>query len=997
MIRFFLLPFLLFSGLTAFGQRTIMGTVKSDKGELLPGVTVMIPSMSKGTFTDVGGNFQISLPAESKALTFTYIGFVTQQVLVGNESTLTVVLEESTQQLSEVVITGLATTTKRSNLANAVTTISAQRLVGTTTPSTLDGALSGKVVGVVITQNAGAPGGGFSMQMRGISSITGSSQPLFIVDGVIINNAQFENGRGTNAFTGANSISPGQDNIANRLADINPADIENIEILKGSSAAAIYGTLANAGVVIITTKKGTSGPTRIQFSQDVGLITATRFLPYAPWDPDKIRNFYGDSTQAGNEVAAWRAAQQSGKVFKYPQEIYGRTALGNCSQLSLSGGSDKTKFYLSGGYVNEQGLTRNTGFVRASLRSNITHRINDNWDLQFNSNYIYNNTRRSWENNDNNGVTIGTNLTVLPDYADIHQRPDGTYPINPYYNENPFRVIDQFGNTEITNRFIQSFATNYYLINRDKHQLRASFQGGVDLLSTESHLYAPDDAQSQGNALSGYPGASRYQTNRNLSTNLQLAVVNTQSGNRFTHTTSAGLVRYYQDLLVTATQGEGLVSGQSNPNNAALRTTYNVEQPISNVGAFVQHEVNWRDRLVATAALRVDKNSTNGAYNTFYPFPKAALAANLTKFNFWTWAAVNQFKLRAAYGETGGPASFGSNYSQVNPVVYQSLLGITAPITLGNTSIRYETASELEYGADLGLFNNRLTVEVTLYRKQVRNLLQPYVLSPATGYAAITGYPVGDLQNRGLEVSLGGTPVNRKNIRWNSVLNYWYNRSRITRLVIPPKPAGPNLGALYGYNELREGQSPTAWVGTPLKDDGTYTVYGDAQPRFQLSSYNQITFLQNFQFSFLLHWKCRGFNNNYTRFQLDQGGDTYDWNVPTNRNASGNLIPGPPIPTGLARQQGLTAAYFIEDASYVKLREVALYYTVSKTALRGLFSSWVQGVKVGVSGNNLLRFTKYSGYDPEVSALGTNSVGSNFDIVSAPYTQRVLFNVGFEF
>ena len=995
---FFLLAIGLLVSPLAWSQQILLsGTVKTTQGEALPGVSVVVEGTTLGTATDPTGNFQLTVPSAKATLAFSFVGYVSQRRLVTASAQLSVVLQESAQQLNEVVVTGLATSVKRENLANAVTTLSAKRIMGTTTPSTLDGALSGKVVGAVITQNAGAPGGGVSIQLRGISSITGSSQPLFIVDGVIINNATFENGRGTTAFTGANNISTGQDNIANRLADLNPADIENIEILKGSSAAAIYGTLANAGVVLITTKKGQSGRTQIRFNQDVAFITATRFLPYAGWDPAKIRNYFPDSAQAEHEVNAWQSAQQAGKVFNYPREIYGRTALGTYSQLSLSGGNDKTRFYASGGYTDEQGLVRNTGFARSSLRTNLTHNFRDNWDVQFNSNFVHNDTRRGWENNDNNGVTIGTNLTALPNYADLHRRPDGSYPYNPYYNENPFRVIDQFVNTEITNRFIQSVATNYYVLNREHQQLRLGLQFGADLLATEAHLYAPDQAQSQQSAVSGYPGASRYQTNRNLSTNWQLTAVHTLTGAALTHTSSAGLVRYGQDLLVTATQGEGLVGGQQNPNNAALRTTNNFIQSIVNVGAFAQHEVNWRDRVVATLALRVDKNSTNADANKFYGFPKAALAVNLAQFGFWSLPKINQLKLRVAYGETGGPAAFGTGYSALSPVVYQNQLGITAPLTQGYPNIRYETAREVETGIDVGLLDNRITLEVTYYDKKVRNLLQQLQLSPSTGYESVTGYPVGDLRNRGLEVSLNATPVNQANFRWNTVLNYWFNRSLTTRLDIPSKAVGPNLGALYGFNELRVGQSPTAWVGTPVVSEGRYTVYGDAQPRFQLSSFNELTLWKNLQLSFLWHWKYKGYNSNYTRFQTDLGGDTYDWNVPTNRDASGNLIPGPPVPTGLARQQGLTAAYFIEDASYLKLREVALYYSVPSAALAKVFGHGLTGLKMGISGNNLLRFTHYTGYDPEVSAFGTSSVGSNFDIVSAPPTKRVLMHVGFEF
>jgi TonB-linked SusC/RagA family outer membrane protein len=978
-------------------QTTISGKITSTNGEVLQGVNIRIDGTGFGTTSDSTGRYKIAVKDSKTTLIFSYLGYNAQQISTFNHADLDVILEPAGRSLSEVVITsGLATNVKRSNAGNAVVSLSVARLTGTTAPSTLDGAFSGKIVGATITQMSGAPGGGVSMQLRGISSITGSSQPLFIMDGVILNNASFDAGRGTNAFTGANSISKGQDNLANRLADINANDIESVEVLKGSSAAAIYGTLANAGVVIITTKKGFNGPTRISFSQDIATISATKLLPYGNWDLAKIRAFYSDPAQQESEVAAYEHAKASGQIFNYPKEIYGRTALGTYSQLGLSGGSASTKFYISGGYNKENGITKNTGFKRATLRANISHHINERWDLQFNSNFINNVTDRGWENNDNNGVDIGTNLTALPSYAQIHRLPDGAYPVNPYYAENPFHVIDEFINRETTNRFIQSFVTNYSIIRRPHYQLKASFTGGIDYLLTEAELYAPDDAQSQINSISGYPGASRFTNNRNINSNFQLALVNTIEGHDLTHTTSAGLVRFNQNLAINAVQGEGLEAGQINPVNAAVRSNYSYLQQMVNTGAFLQHEVNWRDRVIATAALRIDKNTTNTNYNTFYPFPKGALAVNLTKFDLWNINAIDQFKLRVAYGQTGGPAAFGSNFSQLIPTVYQNTLGIMAPTTIGNNKVKFETASEIEYGADLGFFNNRVTLELTLYKKTVRNLLQPFTLAPSVGYSSITGYPIGDLQNKGLEVSLSAIPVDQPNFKWNSTMNYWYNRSLITRLIIPPSAAGPNLGALYGLNELGVGSSPTEFVGTPVRADGTLTPYGDAQPKFQLSSYNKIEFFKNYELSFLLHWNYKSYVSNFTRFQLDEGGQSPDWMVPTHFDGSGNHIPGDAIPTGLARQIGLNAGYFIESASYLKLREIALNYVVDKYQLQRIFGNRVKGLRIGLSASNLLTITKYTGLDPEVSAFGQNSVGSNYDIVSAPYTRRILFHLGLE-
>src|SRR6476661_1152678 len=289
-------------------DRVVTGKVtsKSD-GMAIPGVTVLVKGTNTGVSTSVNGAFSIRVPESATTLIFRAIGSETKEVAIGNQSVIDVVLADASQSLSEVVVTGLASSVKRSNAANSVASISGEALAGRTNAVSLDAALAGKFAGAVVNQTSGAPGGGVSVQLRGISTITGASQPLYIIDGVIADNSTNGNGAGSNYFTGASSGvgRTTQDNTVNRIADINPNDIANIEILKGPSAAAIYGTRANAGVILITTKKGVSGETRISLGQDFGFAQANRLLGKSDWNEDRINALYPGNT---TEINLYRAA-----------------------------------------------------------------------------------------------------------------------------------------------------------------------------------------------------------------------------------------------------------------------------------------------------------------------------------------------------------------------------------------------------------------------------------------------------------------------------------------------------------------------------------------------------------------------------------------------------------------------------------------------------------------------------------------------------------------
>jgi hypothetical protein len=511
--------------------------------------------------------------------------------------------------------------------------------------------------------------------------------------------------------------------------------------------------------------------------------------------------------------------------------------------------------------------------------------------------------------------------------------------------------------------------------------LSLNVSGGADYVNTENTIYMPDDLQSQ--LARANSGASRLSTARSLNTNLQVALVHTLDVSKLSLSTQAGAVRLATDNSFSFIQGERLPTGQSNPQTALVQSVGSTLQRWQDVGMFFQHEANFQDKIIGTVGIRFDKSSLNGNSEKFYPFPKGSLAINVTNFDFWSLDFVNQLKLRAAYGETGGVPTFGDMFTSLNSVVIGGKLGVQSPTVVGNENIEPETAAELEVGLDVGFLDNRIGFEVTYYDKNVYDLIQAYLLAPSTGVTSIRAFPVGDLNNRGLEVSLNAQVLNQTNITWNTQLQYWMNRSEITRLDIPVTSVGPGFGNTFGRNQLRLGESPTRWFANPIDPaTGQLTRYQESQPDFQMSFYNSLTLAKRFDFSFLFHWKEGGYNSNLTLLLKDEGGTTPGWTLEDN---------GP----GSARQAS-NPANFIQDASYVRLREVSLYYTLPSSVFTSL-NLGIEKVKIGVSGNNLLTFTPYEGYDPEVSNFGNRPVGGNIDLAPYPNTKRLFFHLAVDF
>lgn len=961
----------------AFGQGTIEGNITDNNNLPVPGVNVIEKGTANGTTSDFDGNYEISIDDYPATLVFSALGYATKEIRVTGPATLDVNLEESVTGLEEVVVTGLASSVKRENLANAVATVSSEELVGTTGQTTVDGALYGKVPGVNITSSSGAPGGGFALRLRGVSSINGNNQPLIIVDGVYYNNVEIPSG--LRFASGANRGN--EENSSNRLADLDPNDIQNIEILKGSSAAAIYGQRGNAGVILITTKRGKLGKTKISFSQDVGVNKIANPLGLRPWTAQSVEDTFNAAEREKYEATI----ASRGSLFDYEDIIYGETGFITDTRLNATGGNEKTKFYVGGGYRDEAGIIQNTGFDRLSLRTNIEHKISDIFDFTSTTNYTRSNSSRSFTGNENEGgLSYGYTLAFTRPWNNQFPDANGNYPNNPNYSGNPVFVRDNAKNEDSNDRIVQGMTLNTKLLTTDNNRLKFVLSGGLDYLANQTYVYVPETHQAQIGGQGGFIGVGKNNFTQFNSQAILLWNHDALEGD-LALTTQGGITYLSQNSNLVNSRGSLLAAGQTSVDQSVNQVIDQRRTEEEDFGYFGQIEGNYRDQLIATIGYRLDKSSRNGDPNKFYGFPKASLAVNVANFDFWSAEAVSQLKLRAAYGETGSPANFGSTFTSLGTNNIGGNIGQGVVGTKGDPNVEPETAQELEVGFDLGLFDNRVSLEATYYDKQVKNLILTRALEASSGFTQETTN-LGDLQNKGIELALSADIVNSENFRWNANIQWYRNRSEVTRLEVPafPQP-GAGFGLGLGTFYIQEGQPVTQLV-TNLDSDGDGvtepTQIGNVEPDFQMGFSNNLTLFKNLDISFLFQLKEGGNNLNLSKFLTDLGGVTPDLET-----AAGQERLGTPA-------NGLR---FVEPAGYLRLREAAIYYRLPSDTMRNAFGDTVEAVKFGISGRNVFTITDYSSYDPEVSVNGGTGLSSGIEVTPFPSSRQFYFHLNVTF
>ncbi|HEU0301353.1 MAG TPA: SusC/RagA family TonB-linked outer membrane protein, partial [Longimicrobium sp.] len=886
-------------------QRQISGTVSSETGEPLAGARVAITGTGLGVSSGANGRYEISAPAGDTRLTVSRIGYVTREVVVpAAQNTFNVQLQTAAVSLEALVVTGQATTVARRNLANAVASVSGED-VNRAPAQTTDQALAGKIPGAIVAANSGAPGGGIQVDLRGVSSINASAEPLWVIDGVVMSNLAIPSGQ--NVITDAIAVNDAsnQDNPTNRIADLNPEDIESIEVLKGASAAAIYGSKASNGVIIVTTRRGRDGAPRFNLSQRLGYHELANTLGSRQFTLAEAVELYGPGVAA---------LYGDGTHYDHERQLAGNRDLGRETSMSVSGGSGETRYYASGMVLDEPGIIDNTGFEKQSLRINLDQGLGRGVELSVNTNLLHSRARRGLTNNDNRSVSYYVALSGTPAFVDL-RRQGALFPDNPFGPSNPLQTAALLDNTEDVWRFIGSSTARVPLLEGDEQSLRLVMTGGADFFRQRNDLLSPVDLEYEAVLAENEAGTSVLGNSDNLNLNGNANLVHTWAPSSFTATTSVGVQYEDRDLGINRIFTTGLVAGQGGVDDGPRPFVIETRQRVRDFGVFAQEEFLGLDnRLLLTAGLRADRSSNNGDPDEFFLYPKAAASFRFPDL-FWE---VDELKLRAAYGETGNLPLWADKFTEMSTAnSIDGFKGIVVQGVTGAPDIRPERMREIEGGFDLALLDGRASFEFTGYYQRISDLLLRRTLHPSSGFVTQV-FNGGELHTRGIEAAVTGTPIQRDNFEWYSRTTFYTTKSTIEELPVPTFRTGAFNSTSLGVFQIEEGKSSTQIVGYDGRDASGALIerqLGDGTPEFKMGFINEFT-MGAFSLYGLVDWQHGGDLINLTRLLYDAGGVSTDWALPAGVSAPRAIPDCYPGCSGLERISGFGTytKQYIEDA-----------------------------------------------------------------------------------
>lgn len=972
-------------------SREVTGRITTaGAGTPLQDATVTVVGQQAGARTNERGEYRVRVTGGDVTLMARALGYKRQETRVPAASqTANFALERDVLQLEGMTITGAATVVDRRNAGVATVSVSGEDISRVPAPS-LESAMQGKVVGAQISMNNGAPGGGGQIQIRNASSLLGRIDPLYVVDGVIISNAV----RSTGLSTITGSLNAGEENGTNRLADINPNDIENVEILKGAAASAIYGSQATNGVVVITTKRGRTGSTRVDLTQRVGMSQMIRKLG--------SRHFTSldealSTTRSASTKAAITAAFADGvpAYQDYQGELFGQNAPTLETVVAVSGGSDNTKFYVSADDKQEKGIAINTGARRQSMRFNLDQSIGSKLTGQLGGTIIRSFSQRGVSNNDNALSSPLYAFAYTPAIFPLAIRDStGRYIDNPaigYGASNPFDTFQRLVNNEDVYRQIANARVNYSVFANTNNDLQLSFVGGADRFSNEGYDYGPPDLQFLrfGTAQGGlYPGVAIQGNGTQLLTNGSLNAVwtFTPTSRWLSATTSGGLQTedsQGNDYTIT---GRGTVPTLTNSSGAANTTVGQSRFAIRNRAFYAQEQIlAFDDKFLISGAIRGEKSSVNGDVDKIYYFPRGQVSYRFVDMVPY----VNELKLRASLGESGNRPDYGArDVTLTNAGLIGGQTGLVQASTLGNENIRPERMHEAEYGLDAAALNDRVRFEGTYYDRRIKDLLVRAQLAQSTGVNQqnING---GTMQSKGWELALTLAPIqsNGTGLNWTSRTSWYQSSTKILSFVEGIRPfttgtAAGGFGNAYGRLRYAPGYSvSTIWGNQPQADGSVRpdTPLGDANPRYLMSFGNDFTY-GNFSLNTVIDYRRGGLVSNMTENLFDEGQNTWDYDDPS---------PDPSIGATLGAYRynlwdgGNNTAAYLQDGSYTKVREVTLGYNLPQRLVSKLGSINAKSARLSLSGRNLFIISGYNGFDPEVNN-GGNFVARFVDLAPFP-------------
>jgi TonB-linked SusC/RagA family outer membrane protein len=959
----FLIPALgLASVVHAQGGERITGRVLDPDRAPIPAATVLVVGTTIGTTSSDSGTFTLRIPPDAHSISVRRIGFIGREVpIVAGQTDYTVSLTRDVLRLEQQVVTGVATTVSAQSAANAVAVVNAQQVSEVPAP-TVENAIQGEVPGANISQNnGGAPGGGMQIQIRGITSINADASPLYVLDGVIIDNDVQETG--DNALTAAaGGVAPSVEDLgANRIADINPDDIESIEVLKGASASAIYGSKASSGVIIITTKKGTSGKPRWELSQYVGQFSDSKTLPLRTFPTLASAQAWEANDFAPPKTSADLAADNAfiAGVYAGPQD-YQTTVFGNAqasyeTDLSVSGTSGTTQYFVSGLSKYDNGTLLNTGYNKQSVRTNITEQFRPNVSLTGNLFYANSVDRRGISGNDNNGVSPYDVFSYTPQFVNLnHQNPDGSWALNPFGPANPYADALDISTPETTQRFIGGGTFDWTPYSTEHQSFKVTLIGGVDLADVLDRLYAPSYLQVE--QTTPLPGAATTQTTNTQYINYSINFIHHYTGLSWLDaTTSAGFVRERRDLSNPETVSQNIIAGINNPSIGTVQTNFYNQTAQRDQSLYAQESVlTLEQRLSLTAGVTSERTTNDGDISKFYYYPRYSASYRIPQFVGF----LDELKLRAAYGQSGTQPLYGVRYSAYPTAVVGGTPAVAPDTLLGNAAVKPESEAETELGFDATMLHSRAQFTFTIYQKRISDVLLQAGVNPSRGYIGewLNG---GEFTNQGAEIQLQATAVQLHNgFQWTTGLSFARNYSVVNSLPAEVTPFSPS-GGRNGW--IEPGRSVSELVNNAiLLPDGSPLQVGDAQPSFIMTWSNSVAF-GPLRLSGLLDWNRGAFDRNnedaYFAFGPELWGDSAR-SAAFVRETEESLTP---------REQ---------SASYLKLRTLSLAYTIPTRWVDRIPGTLVTSARLSLIGRNLLMWwgRGYDGLDPEGSSYGTQNV-----------------------
>jgi len=1005
----------------AFFQ-ALKGKVTDEKSEGLPGVNIVIKGTSKGATTNTSGEYEIDITDKGTVLVFSFVGYLTQEMEVGNRTTLDVTLKVDDKALEEVVVVGYGTQ-KKSDLTGAISSIKAEDLRKLPTTS-FDQAIQGRAAGVQVTQASSAPGGRVSIRIRGGNSLSSGNEPLYVIDGYPITAGGTAGGNGA-----------GQ----NPLASINPSDIASMEILKDASATAIYGSRGANGVVLVTTKRGKAGKTSVTYDGYYGVQKVIKKL-----DLMNAREFATMVNEArANDGVATPAYPNPADLYNFPDpatmgegvdyqdEIFRSAAIQNHT-LNISGGNDNTKIAVSGSYFDQKGVLIGSDFKRASIRANIDTKLSKN--IMFSTNLtgskVWGNNGRSEGDGGGNANTVNAAL-IMPPTVPIFQK-DGTYTrLNPTPGgstvHNPVPIVLFNKDFQNVDRLMGTMAFTWNIIS----DLSLKVSVGTDMSSANRETYEPRETVNGYNA-NGRAGQANRRSMSYLNENI---LTYNKAINKHLFNVVAGYTRQMDrdqqfsasssNFLTDLYEADKLDAGAVFASPASWK---NQSQLVSYLGRI---NYTFNNKYLLSLTGRSDGSSKFGANNKWAFFPSVAVGYRLSEEKFiQSIDAISNLKVRASYGKTGNQNI--ENYrslARLNVYNYDlsgALVSGLAPGNIANPDLRWETTATTDVGIDLDLFGNRLNFVADYYYKKTTDLLWNVSVPQTSGFASIFRN-IGSLQNKGLELSLGGE-IFVKEFKWNSQVNWSLNRNKVLEIpgytpstqneisghlkingswLEPGLPVGVwNLLQYDGVfqNQEQFDKGPRSAANDKLGDarfidrngNGSINlaedrmIVGDPNPDFIYGWSNNFSY-KGFDLSVYMQGTYGNDILNVQRAESNVSGpwgnqrkEIVDRWTPTNTTSN---IPRARVTVNPLLLQ---SSWLIEDGSFLRVKTASLGYTFKP-------AKGISSCRVYVTGQNLLTFTKYSGFDPEVNSPGNSNLqlGVDYNAYPAARTFMVGVNVGF--